>query len=79
MDCNQGSQIWKETPQDTWHHNRESAILQLVAFVISNMTVLRYLIWISKMANHRLISAPEWRVSTPPHPSEAFKQHVLAG
>ncbi len=50
--------------------NDDSAILQSVAFVISNMTVLRYLIWISKMANLRLISAPEWRVSTPPHPTQ---------
>ncbi len=63
--------------------NDDSAILQSVAFIKSNMTVLRYLLWISKMAYyHRLISAPEWRVFTPPHPyptSEAFKQHVLAG
>ncbi len=39
------------------------------------MTALRYLVWISKMANHRLTSAPELRVLPPT--SEAFKQHVL--
>ena len=62
--------------------NDASAILRSVALIKSNMTVLRYLVWISKMTNHTLMSAPEWRVSTPPHPyptSEAFKQHVLAG
>ncbi len=33
--CNQGSQIWKETPQHTWDHNRDddSVILQSVAFI----------------------------------------------
>ncbi len=46
----------------------------------SNMTALRYFVWISKMANHTLItSAPEMRVPhpTPTHTSDAFKQYVF--
>lgn len=63
--------------------NDDSVILQSVAFIAScyghqnesNMTALRYLVWIGKMANHRLNSAPELRVLPPT--SEAFKQHVF--
>ena len=63
--------------------NDASVILQSVAFIAScyghqnesNMTALRYLVWIGKMANHRLNSAPELRVLPPT--SEAFKQHVF--
>ena len=63
--------------------NKNSVILQSVAFVAScyghqnesNMTALRYLVWIGKMANHRLTSAPELRVLPPT--TEAFEQHVF--
>ncbi len=57
--------------------NGDSTILQSVAFVKSNMTVMRYFVWISKMANHRLISAPEWRVSTQPHPTHTPQVKLL--
>ena len=40
-----------------------------------NMTALRYRVWISKMANHRLNAALELRILPPT--SEAFQQHVF--
>ncbi len=65
--------------------NDDSIILQSVAFVAwcyghqneSNMTALRYLVCISKMANHRLSAVPQLRLSssppTPPHPKRSFQ------
>ena len=53
--------------------NDESVILQSVAFIAScyghqnetDMTALRYQVWLGKMANHRLNSAPKLRVLPP--------------
>ena len=40
----------------------------------SNMTSLRYMVWTSKMANHKLNSTPNLRVLPPTR--EAFDEHV---
>ena len=61
----------------------DSVVCQSVAFIAScygyhnemNMTALRYRVWINKMANHSLNSAPELRILPPA--SEAFLQQVF--
>lgn len=62
----------------------ETIRLQATAFVAScyghpscesNTTALRYEVWLKKMSNHKLNSAPDLKVLPPT--SEAFEQHVL--